>query len=197
MIGKRCRSGRSASSLARSRRASADADIGAARAAFFPSIELTGGLGSASTELSGLFKHDSLAWTFGPQISVPIFAGGANEANLDAAKLARDTAVAQYGKAIQIAFREVADALAARSSLDEQLAAQQAPVTASQDAYHLAQMRFRGGVDNYLSELDAQRALYGAQQQLQIVRLQRFANLVTLYKTLGSGLRESTVSSVP
>src|SRR6266403_4999749 len=140
MIGKRCRSGRSASSLARSRRASADADIGAARAAFFPSIELTGGLGSASTELSGLFKHDSLARTFGPQISVPIFAGGANEANLDAAKLARDTAVAQYGKAIQIAFREVADALAARSSLDEQLAAQQAPVTASQDA---AGPRFR------------------------------------------------------
>jgi len=97
----------------------------------------------------------------------------------------------------QLQQLEVADALAARGSLDEQLAAQQALVTASQDAYHLAQMRFRGGVDNYLSELDAQRSLYGAQQQLQIVRLQRFANLVTLYKTLGGGLRESTVSSVP
>ncbi|MGA2190822.1 MAG: efflux transporter outer membrane subunit [Steroidobacteraceae bacterium] len=175
----------------------ANADIGAARAAFFPAIELTGSLGSASTELSGLFKHDSLAWTFAPQISVPLFAGGANEANLRAAKVARDTAVAQYEKAIQIAFREVADALAARGCLDEQLAAQQALVSASQDAYHLAQMRFRGGVDNYLSELDAQRSLYDAQQQLQIVRLQRFENLVTLYKTLGGGLHDTTVTKVP
>jgi multidrug efflux system outer membrane protein len=175
----------------------ANADIGAARAAFFPAIELTGSLGSASTELSGLFKHDSLAWTFAPQISVPLFAGGANEANLKAAKVARRIAVAQYEKAIQIAFREVADALAARGYLDEQLAAQQALVSASQDAYHLAQMRFRGGVDNYLSELDAQRSLYDAQQQLQIVRLQRFENLVTLYKTLGGGLHENTASNVP
>jgi multidrug efflux system outer membrane protein len=170
----------------------ANADIGAARAAFFPAIELTGSLGSASTELSGLFKHDSLAWTFAPQISVPLFAGGANEANLKAAKVARHTAVAQYEKAIQIAFREVADALAARGYLDEQLAAQQALVRTSQDVYHLAQMRVRGGVDNYLSELDAQRSLYDAQQQLQIVRLQRFENLVTLYKALGGGLHENT-----
>ena len=175
----------------------ANADIGAARAAFFPAIELTGSLGGASTELSGLFKHDSLAWTFAPQISVPLFAGGANEANLKAAKVARHTAVAQYEKAIQIAFREVADALAARGYLEEQLAAQQALVSASQGAYHLAQMRFRGGVDNYLSELDAQRSLYDAQQQLQIVRRQRFENLVTLYKTLGGGLRENTASKVP
>jgi outer membrane protein, multidrug efflux system len=175
----------------------ANADIGAARAAFFPAIELTGSLGSASTEVSGLFKDNSLAWTFAPQISVPIFAGGANAANLEAAKLARATAVAQYEKAIQIAFREVADALAARSYLDEQFAAQRTLVTALQGAYHLAQMRFRGGVDTYLSELDAQRSLYGAQQQLQIVRLQRFENLVTLYKTLGGGLHENTVSKVP
>ena len=172
----------------------ANADIGAARAAFFPAIELTGSLGSASTELSGLFKHDSYTWTFAPQISVPIFSGGANKANLKVAKLARDTAVAQYEKAIQVAFREVADALAAHDSLNEQLAAQQALVAASQDAYRLAQMRFRGGIDNYLSELDAQRSLYGAQQQLQIVRLQRFDNLVTLYKALGGGLRETTAS---
>jgi multidrug efflux system outer membrane protein len=175
----------------------ANADIGAARAAFFPAIELTGTLGSASTELSGLFKQDSLAWTFAPQISVPLFAGGANEANLKAAKVARDIAVAQYEKSIQIAFREVADALAARGYLDEQLAAQQALVSASQGAYHLAQMRFRGGVDNYLSELDAQRSLYDAQQQLQIIRLQRFENLVTLYKTLGGGLRENTAPDAP
>jgi outer membrane protein, multidrug efflux system len=172
----------------------ANADIGAARAAFFPAIELTGSLGSASTELSGLFKHGSLAWTFFPQISVPIFSGGANDANLEAAKVARATAVAQYEKAIQIAFREVADALAARGSLDEQLAAQQALVTASQDAYHLAQMLFRGGVVSYLSELDAQRSLYGAQQQLQAVRLARLENLVTFYKVLGGGLRENSAN---
>src|SRR5580692_4691360 len=175
----------------------ANANIGAARAAFFPAIELTGSLGSASTELSGLFKHDSLAWTFAPQISVPLFAGGANVANLKVAKVARDTALAQYDKAIQTAFREVADALAARGCLEDQLAAQQALVRASQKAYDLAQMRFRGGVDSYLGELDAQRSLYAAQQQLQIVRLQRFENLVTLYKTLGGGLHETTASKVP
>jgi len=175
----------------------ANADIGAARAAFFPAIELTGSLGSASTELSGLFKHGSLAWTFAPQVTVPLFAGGANRANLRAVKVTRDIAVAQYEKAIQVAFREVADALAARGYLDEQLAAQQAVVSASQDAYHLAQMRFRGGVDNYLSELDAQRSLYEAQQQVQVVRLQRFENFVTLYKTLGGGLLENTAPEVP
>jgi multidrug efflux system outer membrane protein len=175
----------------------ANADIGAARAAFFPAIELTGSLGSASTELSGLFKHDSLAWTFAPGISIPLFAGGANEANLTAAKVARATAVAQYEKAIQVAFREVADALVARGYLDEQVSAQQALVSASQHAYDLAQMRFRGGVDNYLTELDAQRSLYSARQQLQIVRLQRFENLVTLYKTLGGGLHETTASKMP
>jgi outer membrane protein, multidrug efflux system len=175
----------------------ANADIGAARAAFFPAIELTGSLGSASTELSGLFKHDSLAWTFAPQISVPLFAGGANKANLKAAKVARDTAVAQYEKAIQIAFREVADALAARGYLDEQVAAQQSLVSASRNAYRLAQMRFRGGVDNYLGALVAQRSLYEAQQELQLVRLQRFENLVTLYKTLGGGLHENTAFEVP
>jgi outer membrane protein, multidrug efflux system len=174
----------------------ANADIGAARAAFFPAIELTGSLGSASTELSGLFKHGSLAWTFAPQISVPLFAGGANKANLRATKVARDTAVAQYEKAIQIAFREVADSLAARGYLDEQVAAQQSLVGASRDAYRLAQMRFRGGVDNYLGELVAQRSLYEAQQELQIVRLQRFENLVTLYKALGGGLHENTASTL-
>jgi outer membrane protein, multidrug efflux system len=175
----------------------ANANIGAARAAFFPAIELTGTLGSASTELSGLFKQDSLAWAFAPQISVPLFAGGANEANLKAAKVARETAVAEYEESIQIAFREVADALAARGYLDEQLAAQQALVSAAQDAYRIACMRVRGGVDNYLSELDAQRSLYDAQQRLQIIRLQRFENLVTLYKTLGGGLRENTTSEDP
>jgi multidrug efflux system outer membrane protein len=173
----------------------ANAEIGAARAAFLPAISLTGNFGTESTQLSGLFKGGSRAWTFSPQISVPIFAGGANVANLQATKLARDTAVAQYEKAIQTAFREVADALVARGTLDEQLAAQQALVTASQKAYRLADMRYRGGVDSYLSALDAQRTLYGAQQQLQTVRLLRLQNLVTLYKALGGGLLEHAAAA--
>ena len=173
----------------------ANAEIGAARAAFLPAISLTGNFGTESTQLSGLFKGGSRAWTFSPQISVPIFAGGANVANLQATKLARDTAVAQYEKAIQTAFREVADALVARGTLDDQLAAQQALVTASTVAYRLADMRYRGGVDSYLTALVAQVSLYSAQQQLQTVRLLRLQNLVTLYKALGGGLREHTATA--
>jgi multidrug efflux system outer membrane protein len=173
----------------------ANAQIGAARAAFLPAITLTGNFGTESTQLSGLFKGGSRAWTFSPQISIPIFAGGANVANLQATKLQRDTAIAQYEKAIQTAFREVADALVARGTLDEQLAAQQALVTASEKAYRLADMRYRGGIDSYLSALDAQRTLYSAQQQLQAVRLVRLQNLVTLYKALGGGLREHAAAA--
>ena len=173
----------------------ANAQIGAARAAFLPSISLTGSFGTESPQLSGLFKGGSRAWTFSPQISLPIFAGGANVANLQATQIARDTAVAQYEKAIQSAFREVADALIARGTLDEQLAAQQALVTASAAAYRLADMRFRGGVDSYTTALVAQVSLYGAQQQLQTVRLLRLQNLVTLYKALGGGLREHTAAA--
>jgi outer membrane protein, multidrug efflux system len=173
----------------------ANAEIGAARAAFLPAISLTGNFGTESTQLSGLFKSGSRAWTFSPDISLPIFAGGANVANLQATKLARDTGVAQYEKAIQTAFREVADALVARGTLDEQLAAQQALVTASAVAYRLADMRYRGGVDSYLTALVAQVSLYSAQQQLQTVRLLRLQNLVTLYKALGGGLREHTATA--
>lgn len=168
----------------------ANAQIGAARAAFLPSIALTGSYGTESPQLSGLFKAGSRAWTFSPEITVPIFTGGANIANLQATTLARDTAVAQYEKTIQTAFQEVADALVARGTLDQQLAAQQALVTASDKAYRLADMRYRGGVDSYLSALVAQVSLYSAQQQLQTVRLTRLQNLVTLYKALGGGLRE-------
>jgi multidrug efflux system outer membrane protein len=175
----------------------ANAQIGAARAAFFPAISLTGDFGTESTQLSGLFKGGSHAWAFSPQISVPLFAGGANTANLQATKIARETAVAQYEKTIQIAFREVADALIARGTLDDQLAAQQALVTAAEKAYRLADMRFRGGVDSFLSALDAQRTLYGARQQLQTVKLIRLQNLVTLYKALGGGLREHAGAAQP
>ena len=175
----------------------ANAEIGAARADFLPAISLTGNFGTESSQLSGLFKAGSRAWTFSPQISLPIFAGGANVANLQASNLARATAVAQYEKAIQTAFQEVADALVARSTLDEQLAAQQALVTASAAAYRLSDMRYRGGVDSYLTALVAEVQLYSAQQQLQTVRLLRLQNLVTLYKTLGGGLRQHTAAAQP
>jgi multidrug efflux system outer membrane protein len=171
---------------------SANAEIGAARAAFFPSITLTGSYGTASSKLSGLFKGGSEAWTFSPTINVPIFTGGANVANLRVSKLTRDTAIAQYEKAIQSAFRDVADALVARGTLDDQLVAQQKLQTASEKAYRLADMRYRGGVDSYLSALVAQQSLYSAQQQLTGVRLSRLQNLVTLYKALGGGLLERT-----
>ena len=175
----------------------ANARIGAARAAFLPAVTLTGNFGTESTQLSGLFKGGSRTWAFSPEISLPIFAGGANVANLQGTKVARDTAIAQYEKAIQTAFQEVADALAARGTLDEQLDAQQALLTASAKAYQLADMRFRGGVDSYLNALDAQRSLYSAQQQLQTVRLTRLQNLVTLYKVLGGGLLEHTAQATP
>jgi outer membrane protein, multidrug efflux system len=168
----------------------ANAQIGAARAAFLPTISLTGNFGTESTQLSGLFKDHSQAWAFAPQISVPIFAGGANLGNLQASKVSRQTAVAQYEKAIQTAFREVADALVARGTLNDQLEAQQALVNASAKAYRLADMRFKGGVDSYLNALDAQRTLYSAQQELASVRLTRLQNLVTLYKALGGGMLE-------
>ena len=171
---------------------SANADIGAARAAFFPSITLTGNYGTASTQLSGLFKKGSSAWTFSPQISVPIFAGGANVANLDLSKIEKNVYIAQYEKALQTAFREVDDALAARGTLDDQLAAQRALLDDSSEAYRLADMRFRNGIDSFLPVLDAQRALYSAQQAVVSLELQRLQNMATLYKALGGGMKEDS-----
>jgi multidrug efflux system outer membrane protein len=170
----------------------ANADIGAARAAFFPSISLTGEFGSASTQLSGLFKTGSSAWTFSPQISVPIFAGGANVANLDLSKVEKNVYIAQYEKALQSAFREVDDALAARNTLDDQLTAQRALLDDSSESYRLADMRFRNGVDSFLPVLDAQRALYSAQQAVVSLELLRLQNMATLYKALGGGMKEDS-----
>lgn len=167
------------------------ANIGAARAAFFPSISLTASLGTASRELSGLFDTGSRAWSFVPQLRLPIFDGGSNRANLEVAQADRDIKLAQYEKAIQIAFREVADALAQQSTLDEQLAAQTALVDASKRSYELSEARFRKGVDSYLTLLDAQRTLYTAEQGLIAVRQSRQGNLVTLYKVLGGGWQET------
>ena len=166
---------------------SLNANIGAARAAFFPRITLVSSVGFGSTELSGLFKGDSFAWSILPRISLPIFDGGANKANLKVAEVDRDIAVAQYEKAIQTAFREVADALAQKGTIDEQVAAQQSLTDATSESFKLSQARFDKGVDSYLTVLDSQRSLYGAQQNLITTRLIRLANLVTLYKVLGGG----------
>ena len=168
----------------------ANANIGAARAAFFPSISLTGNFGTASTQLSGLFGPGSTAWTFSPQINLPIFAGGANVASLHLAGTQREILVAQYEQSIQSAFREVADALVARDTLDRQMAADAALVDAGAVSFRLSSMRFDNGVDNYLGVLDSQRLLFSAQQSLVNVQLARLQNLVTLYKALGGGWRE-------
>ena len=170
----------------------ANADIGAARAAFFPSILLTAQAGTASTSLSGLFKPGSGAWTFTPQINLPLFTGGSNLANLDLSKIEKNVSVAQYEKTLQSAFREVDDALAARNTLDEQLVAQRALLDDSSQSYRLAEMRFRNGVDSFLPVLDAQRALYSAQQAVVSLELLRLQNMATLYKALGGGMKENS-----
>jgi multidrug efflux system outer membrane protein len=164
-----------------------NANIGVARAAFFPSISLTASGGSASRNLSGLFKSGSGTWSFAPQINLPIFDGGVNRANLNIAKADRDISVAQYEKAIQVAFREVADALATRGTIDERLASQQALVAAAEKSFQINDARYRKGADTYLNALVAQRALYSAQQGLISTRLNQTSNAVTLYKVLGGG----------
>jgi multidrug efflux system outer membrane protein len=173
----------------------ANANIGAARAAFFPSISLTASEGSASNALSGLFAAGSGAWVFAPQVTLPIFTGGRNRANLASAHVSRDIDVAKYESAVQTAFREVADGLALRESLKQQLSAQQALVAASSDAYRLSDVRFRRGVDSYLNALDAQRSLYAAQQNLIGIELSRMSNLVTLYQELGGGWLEHSAAA--
>jgi len=169
-----------------------NADIGAARAAFFPRISLTGSLGSASSTLGGLFGAGSQAWSFLPSITVPIFEGGALRASLDVAKIQKDIGIAQYEKAIQTAFREVADGLAARGTYDEQLAAQARYTATQQRSLELAQFRYRNGVDTYLNVLTAQTGLYNAQLTLVSTRLQRLTGLVDLYRSLGGGWIERT-----
>lgn len=168
----------------------ANANIGAARAAFFPRISLTASAGSASTDLDNLFKNGQESWTFVPQISLPIFSGGRNRANLRVSELDRDIAVAQYEKAIQSAFKEVSDALAQRATVGELTAAQEALAASTQDAFRLARARFDKGIDDYLSTLDAQRSSYAAQQALISARLAQQVNRVTVYKVLGGGGQE-------
>jgi len=169
----------------------ANANIGVARAAFFPSITLTTSYGTASNQLNGLFKTGSKTWQFAPQINLPIFDGGSNTANLKAAKADQGVFLAQYEKTIQGAFREVADALANLGTLDEQVAAQQSLVDATTLSFELSGERFKSGVDSYLSVLDSQRSLYSAQHNLINLKLAKITNLVTLYKALGGGAGKS------
>jgi multidrug efflux system outer membrane protein len=168
----------------------ANADIGAARAAFFPSIGLTGFYGNASDDLSALFQPGHTSWSFTPQLRLPIFAGGANVAALNLANVRKRVEVARYEQSIQVAFREVADALVARATFADQVRAQEALTAASEASYKLADVRYRGGVDSYLSALIAQRDYYGAQRALIETRLAGASNLVQLYTALGGGWRE-------
>jgi multidrug efflux system outer membrane protein len=172
-----------------------NADIGAARAAFYPRISLTGAAGTASSTLSGLFKSGSSTWSFVPSITLPIFDGGANRANLKVAEVQQQIQLASYEKTLQIAFREVADALAARRTLAERMAAQQSLVAASQRSYDLSQALFRSGGGAYLDTLIAQRALYLVQQDLIDLQRVEQVNRLTLYKVLGGGWSEASNAS--
>ncbi|AXK56743.1 efflux transporter outer membrane subunit [Pseudomonas protegens] len=169
----------------------ANANIGAARAAFFPSVSLTANAGSSSKELSGLFKGGAGGWTFQPQINLPIFNAGSLRASLDYARLQKDISVAQYEKSIQTAFQEVADGLAARQTYQQQLMAQGNLVQASQDYYNLAEHRYRIGVDSNLVFLDAQRSLFSAQQGLINDHLAQLLAEVDLYRALGGAWSEA------
>jgi multidrug efflux system outer membrane protein len=168
----------------------ANANIGAARAAFFPSITLTGTAGSESGSLSKLFDGGTGAWSFMPSINIPIFDGGVNQANLDIAKDTKKIDIANYEKAIQTAFKEVSDGLAGQATYKDELLARQQDADANQRNYDLSQMRFKGGVDNYLSVLVAQRSLYSAQQTLITTQLAQLNQDISLYKALGGGWKE-------
>ena len=167
----------------------ANANIGAARAAFFPAISLTGFAGSSSVELSRLFSKPAQVWSFAPQISLPIFSGGSNRANLDVARVSKRIEIANYEKTIQIAFREVADALAGRATFDRALTAQESLVAAQQRRFDLTNILYRNGTDAYLAVLLAQQDLYSARSGLVTTRTDRLTNLITLYKSLGGGWR--------
>jgi multidrug efflux system outer membrane protein len=169
----------------------ANANIGAARAAFFPKILLTGSAGTASADLSGLFEPGSAAWSFSPQITIPIFDMGNTKASFDVAKISKHIEIAQYEKAIQTAFREVADALAARSAWDDQLDANRRLVKAQQQRFDSASARYREGIDSYLAVLTAQQDLFSSQQTLILTRYSQLVNRIELYRALGGGWSQS------
>ena len=173
----------------------ANANIGAARAAFFPSISLTGSAGSASGSFGGLFESGTRVWRFVPQINLPIFQGGRLRGNLQAAQVDRDIALANYEKAIQTGFREVADALALAQTLADGRAAAERLLAAAERAEMLSAARYAAGRDSYLVRLDAQRTLYAAQQAVLQARLAEQLNRVALYRALGGGWQAETAPS--
>lgn len=170
----------------------ADADVGAARAAFFPKISLTGALGFASSALGSLFGASGLTWSFGGNATLPIFDAGRNRGNLDVAKARQGIAVAGYERTIQQAFREVADGLAGRQFLADRLSSQQRELAAQRERAELATLRYRNGISNYLEVLDAERDLFAAEQQVLLTRREQLANSVALYVALGGGLDPDT-----
>ncbi|MDD2465814.1 MAG: efflux transporter outer membrane subunit [Desulfobulbus sp.] len=172
----------------------ANAQVGAARAAFFPSISLTASAGKISGDLSNLFDSNSGAWLFTPSINLPIFTAGRLQAELDVAKISKDISVANYELAIQTAFREVADALVAGETYDRQLVAQKANLAANQEYYTLAKERYQQGLDSFLTLLDAQRSLYTARQSCLTLQLTQRLNRINLYKVLGGGWKERTLA---
>ena len=169
---------------------SMQANIAAARAAFFPRIALTAGVGTASTDLAGLFSSGQNTWSFVPSVTLPIFDAGRNKANLKVAEVRSEMAVASYEKTIQVAFREVADALAARATLNDEVDAQQAVQKAQSERLSLAQARYQNGIANYLEVLDAERELFTAEQQLLQTKLLNLTNAIDLYRALGGGIQE-------
>lgn len=175
----------------------ANANIGAARAAFFPRVALTTSIGTQSREFSDLFSTGTKAWSFAPSITLPIFDAGRNQANLDSARAGREIAVAQYEKSIQSAFREVADALAGRETLTEQARALRATAEAESVRFRLSDLRYRNGVASSLDLLDAQRSLFSAQQSAVQAQLLELQNRVTLYRTLGGGWTERAPAQAP
>jgi multidrug efflux system outer membrane protein len=175
----------------------ANANIGAVRAALFPTISLVGSIGSASEGLSGLFRSGTGQWTFAPQVTLPLFAGGANAGALDQANAGQRLALATYEKAVQAGFRDVADALALATTLTAERAADEALATATASTFALAQQRYKAGRDSYLAVLDAERSSYAARQRLIAARLAEQANRVALYTALGGGWRERSGVSAP
>ena len=167
----------------------ANANIGAARAAFFPSISLTGSLGLASTDLDNLFKGANRTWSFGPSISVPIFNWGTNRANLDVAKLRQQSQIAAYEGAVQAAFQDVSDALVAREQLDKSYGALTRQSNAYRESLRLTNLRYKHGVSSALDLLDAERSSYSADTQVLATQLTRLENMADLYKALGGGLK--------
>ena len=164
----------------------ANANIGAARAAFFPNITLTGAVGTASGDLTHLFKSGSFGWNFAPQITLPIFAPR-TWAELRVSKVERELAVTNYDRTIQAAFRDVADALARDGTIDGQVQAQESLVDATRATYRLSTARYDKGIDIYLNVLDAQRSMYAAQLELIATRFLKYNNQVNLYAALGGG----------